>query len=219
MLRDHNGPEALIIWKKFLSQICSNTIFEMHTTPRACLLYALWAVCFHFKYGPGAYLILETSSRLLMVQSHMVQNLRPWTISWGQNFKKAFIEALRWENNISSKIILSNTSLSKMFLSNMNMANYIMSYIMFGQIRFVQNILVLGQLGPILFCPKIFRPKSFSPLTLCSHTSFVQIIFVPLFLVLHLTFSTISKIILFTYWPQNVLVRPWNYWLNKGTCW
>ena len=63
-----------------------------------------------------------------------------------------------------------------------------MSYIMFGQKRFVQNILVLGQLVPILFCPKMFRPKSFSPPTLCSHTSFVQMIFVPLFLV-HIPFS------------------------------
>ena len=92
------------------------------------------------------------------------------------------------ENNISSKIILSNTSLSKIFLSNMNMANYIMSYIMLGQTFSFQNILVLGQLGPILFCPKIFRPKSFSPLTLCSHVSFVQMIFVPFFLV-HILFS------------------------------
>ena len=68
------------------------------------------------------------------------------------------------------------------------MANHIMSHIMFGQIYFVQNILVLGQLGPILFCQKIVRPKSFSPPTLCSHRSFVQMIFVPLFLV-HISFS------------------------------
>ena len=65
------------------------------------------------------------------------------------------------ENNISSKIILSNTSLSKIFLSNMNMANYIMSYIMLGQTLFVQNILVLSQLGPILFLSKNFSSKIF----------------------------------------------------------
>ena len=35
------------------------------------------------------------------------------------------------------------------------MANYIMSCIMVGQILCVQNILVLGQLGPMLFCPKM----------------------------------------------------------------
>ena len=91
------------------------------------------------------------------------------------------------QNNILSKIILSNTSLSKIFLSNMNMAYYIMSYIMLGQTLVVQNILVLGQLGPILVC-QMFRPKSFSPLTLCSHASFVQMIFVSLFLV-HILFS------------------------------
>ena len=74
----------------------------------------------------------------------------------------------------------------------MNMANYIMSYTMFGQILFVQNILFLGQLGPIHFCPKIFRPKSFSPLTLCSYASFVQMIFVPLFHISHFILSNVS---------------------------
>ena len=76
----------------------------------------------------------------------------------------------------------------KYFVSNMNMANYIMSYIMFGQILFVQNILVLGQPGPILFLSKKCLSKSFSTLTLCSRASFVQMIFVPLFLV-HISFS------------------------------
>ena len=44
-VQDHNGPEALIIWKNFLSQLFSRTIFEMHTAPGACLLYASGAVC------------------------------------------------------------------------------------------------------------------------------------------------------------------------------
>ena len=60
-----------------------------------------------------------------------------------------------------------------------------MSYITFGQILCVQNTVVLGQLGLILylFCPKIFHPKSFSLHNIRSHASFVQMIFVQWFLV------------------------------------
>ena len=67
------GSGPFIIWKNFLSKLCSMTIFEMHTASRACLLYASGAVCFldmvlkHIwlrkffqincpePYGPGAY--------------------------------------------------------------------------------------------------------------------------------------------------------------------
>ena len=49
------GPGPLIIGKNFLGQICSRTIFEMHTVPGACLLYAPGTVKLS-KYGPGAYL-------------------------------------------------------------------------------------------------------------------------------------------------------------------
>ena len=34
---------TFIILKNFLSQICSRTIFQMHTPPGACLLYRHWA--------------------------------------------------------------------------------------------------------------------------------------------------------------------------------
>ena len=54
--------------------------------------------------------------------------------------------------------------------------------ITFGQIFFVQNILVRGQLGPVRFCPKDFCPNSFSPHTICSHAIFIQMIFIPKFL-------------------------------------
>ena len=40
------GPGPFIIRKNFWSQICSRTIFVMHTAPGACLLCAPGAVCF-----------------------------------------------------------------------------------------------------------------------------------------------------------------------------
>ena len=40
------GPGPFIIWKNFLNQICFKTIFEMHTAPGACVLYAPGSVCF-----------------------------------------------------------------------------------------------------------------------------------------------------------------------------
>ena len=39
------GPEALMIWKNVLSQICSRTIFEMHTALKAYCKHAHGAVC------------------------------------------------------------------------------------------------------------------------------------------------------------------------------
>ena len=47
MVQDHNGPGPkgpygpglLIVLKNILSQICSGTIFEIRTSPGACLLY------------------------------------------------------------------------------------------------------------------------------------------------------------------------------------
>ena len=64
------GPEPFVICnlKEFLSQIYSRTIiFEMHTAPEACLLYAPEAVCI-------SNMVLEHSSRSLMVLDH---KLRP----------------------------------------------------------------------------------------------------------------------------------------------
>ena len=43
------GPGPFIIWKNFLSQICSRTIFEIHTAPVVRLLYAPGSVCFSNK--------------------------------------------------------------------------------------------------------------------------------------------------------------------------
>ena len=85
------GPGPLIIWKDFLSQICSRTIFKMRTAPGACLLYALGAVYFSFSiffkiingtvpYGPGPYVEAKISKKRLIV-CIMIQSIA-WKNAW-----------------------------------------------------------------------------------------------------------------------------------------
>ena len=50
------GPGPLIILKNILSQICSRTIFEMHTAPGAYSKHALGTVHPNRPNAPGAYL-------------------------------------------------------------------------------------------------------------------------------------------------------------------
>ena len=85
----HTSPGSFLIGKNILSQICSRIIFEMHTVPGAGSKWSIFD--------------LEYSSRLLVVQDHMVlyhmvqEQLGPYgpivqdqTRSRGQNLKKAF---------------------------------------------------------------------------------------------------------------------------------
>ena len=60
------GPGPLLIWKSFPSQMCSRTIFEMHTVREACLLYSPGQCA--FQIWSWSIFDLEYSLRLFMVQ-------------------------------------------------------------------------------------------------------------------------------------------------------
>ena len=78
------GP--FIIWKNILSQICSRTIFEMHTAPEAYSKHASEAVCTQMML-----LDQEHYSGLFMwFWSIWSRSILSWTISRGQNIQKAF---------------------------------------------------------------------------------------------------------------------------------
>ena len=81
----HYCSGTFIIWKNCLSQICSRTIFEMHTAG-VCLLYAPGAVS--FSNMVLQHILNFNSSRLSMVLDQKVQRII-WSsiISRGQNLK------------------------------------------------------------------------------------------------------------------------------------
>ena len=70
-------PGLMIInWKNFLNQICSRTIFEMHTAPRACLLYAPGAVCFLNMILEHIKLRMFFKITLIILKIKMVQDIK-----------------------------------------------------------------------------------------------------------------------------------------------
>ena len=92
------GRGPFIIWKSFPSQLCFRTIFEMHTAPGACLLYAAGAVCFSNMVLEHMQLRIffkiykwSLDHRVLMLQAGMVLDNKSRLISRGQNLKRAWI--------------------------------------------------------------------------------------------------------------------------------